>query len=347
MRFEKMIYAVDSHTMGEPTRVVIGGIPAIPGKTMAEKKEYLEKNMDHIRRALMHEPRGHRDMFGSIITSPVNPEADFGIIFMDGGGYLNMCGHGSIGAVTVAIETGMVKPVEPVTYVKLDTPAGLVEARAEVENNVVKSVTVRNVPAFLYKSDVEIDVAGIGKIKADISFGGSFFAIVDAKQLNIKVKPENVDEIIKIGMAIKKAANEQIRVQHPEKEHIKTIDLVEIYDETDNPNAHLRNVVIFGDGQADRSPCGTGTSAKMATLFAKGKLSLNQPFYYESIIGTIFKGELVAETTVGPYKAVIPEITGNAFITGFNQMVIDPEDPVKYGFLLGSSASGDCCKIVK
>ncbi|SHM57226.1 proline racemase [Caldanaerovirga acetigignens] len=336
MRFGKLIIAVDSHTMGEPTRVVVGGIPHIPGKTMAEKKVYLEKNMDHIRTALMHEPRGHRDMFGSIITAPVNQEADFGIIFMDGGGYLNMCGHGSIGAVTVAIETGMVKAVSPITYVKLDTPAGLVEARAEVEDNVVKSVTVRNVPAFLYEADVKIDVPGLGKITADIAFGGSFFAVVDAKQLGIKIEPSNVDDLIKAGMAIKRAANEQIKVQHPEKEHIKTIDLVEIYDETENPKAHLKNVVIFGDGQADRSPCGTGTCAKMATLYAKGKLDLGQDFLYESIIGTIFKGRLIGATKVGPFDAVIPEITGNAYITGFNQFVIDPEDPVKYGFLLGS-----------
>lgn len=335
MRFSRLIYAVDSHTMGEPTRVVIGGVPYIPGKTMAEKKEYLEKNMDHLRTALMHEPRGHRDMFGSIITSPVNPEADFGIIFMDGGGYLNMCGHGSIGAVTVAIETGIVKSAEPITYVKFDTPAGLVQARAEVKDNVVKSVTVRNVPAFLYKADAEIDVPGIGKVKTDIAFGGSFFAIADAKQFNVKIVPENIDVLIRIGMAIRRAANEQIKVQHPENEHIKAIELVEICDETENPKAHLRNVVIFGDGQADRSPCGTGTSAKMATLHAKGKLGLKEPFYYESIIGTVFKGELVEKTNVGPYEAVIPEITGNAFITGFNQFVIDPEDPAKYGFLLG------------
>lgn len=344
MRFGKLIIAVDSHTMGEPTRVVVGGIPHIPGKTMAEKKEYLEKNMDHIRTALMHEPRGHRDMFGSIITAPVNQEADFGIIFMDGGGYLNMCGHGSIGAVTVAIETGMVKAVTPVTYVKLDTPAGLVEARAEVEDNVVKSVTVRNVPAFLYEADVKIDVPELGQITADIAFGGSFFAIVDAKQLGIKIEPSNVDDLIKAGMAIKRAANEQIKVQHPEKEHIKTIDLVEIYDDTENPNAHLKNVVIFGDGQADRSPCGTGTCAKMATLYAKGKLDLGQDFLYESIIGTVFKGRLIGATKVGPFDAVIPEITGNAYITGFNQFVIDPDDPVKYGFLLGSKGSGKCCK---
>jgi proline racemase len=344
MRFGKLIIAVDSHTMGEPTRVVVGGIPHIPGKTMAEKKEYLEKNMDHIRTALMYEPRGHRDMFGSIITAPVNQEADFGIIFMDGGGYLNMCGHGSIGAVTVAIETGMVKAVTPVTHVKLDTPAGLVEARAKVEDNVVKSVTVRNVPAFLYEADVKIDVPELGQITTDIAFGGSFFAIVDAKQLGIKIEPSNVDDLIKAGMAIKRAANKQIKVQHPEKEHIKTIDLVEIYDDTENPNAHLKNVVIFGDGQADRSPCGTGTCAKMATLYAKGKLDLGQDFLYESIIGTVFKGRLIGATKVGPFDAVIPEITGNAYITGFNQFVIDPDDPVKYGFLLGSKGSGECCK---
>ncbi|KUK14670.1 MAG: proline racemase [bacterium] len=329
-----MLYVVDSHTMGEPTRVVIGGIPFIPGNTMAEKKELLERNMDHIRKSLMHEPRGHKDMFGSIITSPVTPEGDLGVIFMDCNGYLNMCVHGSIGTVTVAIETGIIKANEPVTCLKIDTPAGLIEARAEVKNNTVQSVTIRNVPSFLYKPDVEIEIAHIGKVKVDIAFGGSFFAIVDAKQLGVKITPHNVEKLIKIGMAIKETVNERVKAQHPEREHIKTIDLVEIYDETDNPNADLKNVVIFGKGQIDRSPCGTGTSAKMATLYAKGKLKLHQPFYYESIIGTIFKGELVGETRVGPYNAVIPEITGKAFITGFNQIVINPEDPMKYGFLL-------------
>lgn len=335
MRFTRTLMAIDSHTMGEPTRIIVGGVPHVPGKTMADKRAYLDQKMDHIRTSIMHEPRGHKDMFGSILTSPVHEDADFGIVFMDGGGYLNMCGHGSIGAVTVAIETGIVSAVEPETTVAFDAPAGLIRARAAVEKGVVKSVTIRNVPAFLYKENVTVDVPELGKIKMDISFGGSFFAIVAATELGLKVSPANIDQLIKAGMAIKKAANEQIPIQHPELEHIKTIDLVEIFDQPTNPEANYKNVVIFGDGQADRSPCGTGTSAKMATLHAKGKLALNQEFVYESIIGTLFRGKLVEETQVGEFAAVVPEITGSAYITGFNQFVIDPNDPVKHGFTLG------------
>lgn len=337
MRFVRTLTAIDSHTMGEPTRIVTGGIPNIPGKTMAEKKAYLEKHLDYIRTSLMHEPRGHKDMFGSIITTPTSPEADLGVIFMDGGGYLNMCGHGSIGTVTVAVETGMVRVTEPVTYVILDTPAGIIKARATVKDGAVQSTTIQNVPAFLFKSDENIHVPEVGEVRADIAFGGSFFAIVSAKELGIKVDATNVDELTRIGMAIKKAANEQIKVQHPEKAHINSIDLVEIYDDPSNPEADLKNVVIFGEGQADRSPCGTGTSAKMATLFAKGKLKLNEEFVYESITGTMFRGRLIGETAVGDFKAVVPEITGNAYITGFNQFVISPHDPLKFGFLLGET----------
>lgn len=328
MRFARSIMAVDSHTMGEPTRIVTGGVPNIPGKTMADKKAYLETQMDHVRTALMHEPRGHRDMFGSILTNPIHDEADFGIVFMDGGGYLNMCGHGSIGAVTVAVETGMVDAVEPVTQVAFDAPAGLIKARARVEKGVVKSVTIRNVPAFLYKENVTVNVPEIGGIKLDISFGGSFFALVDAKELGIKVTPANVDKLIKAGMAVMKAANSQIQVQHPELAHIRTIDLVEIYDEPTHPEADYKNVVIFGDGQADRSPCGTGTSAKMAALYAKGKLALNKEFVYESIIGTLFRGRLVENIRVGDFSAVVPEITGSAYITGFHQFVIEDRKSV-------------------
>lgn len=335
MRFTRTLMAIDSHTMGEPTRIIVGGVPHVPGKTMADKRAYLEEKMDHVRTAIMHEPRGHRDMFGSILTSPVNDDADFGIVFMDGGGYLNMCGHGSIGAVTVAIETGIVPAVEPETNVTFDAPAGLIKARAAVEKGVVKSVTIRNVPAFLYKEDVTVDVPRLGKIKMDISFGGSFFALVDVKELGLKVCPANVDQLVKAGMAIRDAANEQIHIEHPELKHITTIDLVEIYDQPTHPEAHYKNVVIFGDGQADRSPCGTGTSAKMATLYAKRKLALNQEFVYESIIGTLFRGRLVDTAKVGEFAAVVPEITGSAYITGFNQFVIDPNDPVKHGFTLG------------
>lgn len=334
MRFVKSIHAVDSHTMGEPTRIIVGGLPPIPGKSMAEKKAYLEGNLDHVRTAVMHEPRGHNDMFGSIITNATTDEADMGIIFMDGGGYLNMCGHGSIGAATVAVESGMVEAKEPYTEIKMEAPAGLITAKVNVVGGKAKEVSIINVPSFLYKRDVDVEVPDFGHVKLDISFGGSFFAIVNAKELGLKVVPANIDRLTDLGIRIRRAVNETIRVRHPEKSHIRTVDLVEIYDDPSSKKANYKNVVIFGQGQVDRSPCGTGTSAKLATLFTKGYLKELENFNYESITGTIFKGRVVGTTKVGEFTAVIPEITGSAYITGFNHFVIDPEDPLKYGFSL-------------
>lgn len=334
MKAIRSIHAVDSHTMGEPTRVIIGGIPTIPGKTMSEKKHYLENEMDHLRTSVMLEPRGHNDMFGSIITPQTDDAADFGIIFMDGGGYLNMCGHGSIGAVTIAVETGLVDLVEPITTVTMDTPAGIVKGEAKVEGGKVKEVSIVNVPAFLYKEDVEIEVPELGKIKLDIAFGGSFFAILHADQLGLKVEPKNTQQIVKYALEIREIINREVEIKHPELPHINTVDLVEIYDEPTHPDANYKNVVIFGQGQVDRSPCGTGTSAKMATLYKKGMLKEGEEFVYESILGTLFRGKILGFENVGDYTAIIPQITGSAYITGFNHFMIDPDDPVKYGFVL-------------
>jgi proline racemase len=334
MKAIKSIHAIDSHTMGEPTRIIVGGVPHVPGKTMAEKKYFLEKNMDNLRTTLMLEPRGHRDMFGSILTPPVNEEADFGIIFMDGGGYLNMCCHGAIGAVTVAIETGMVAMKAPVVDVVMDTPAGIIKSSARVENEKVKEVSIINVPSFHYRKDVEIEIFEIGKISVDIAFGGSFFAIVDAKHLGLKVAPGNARKLTEIGLKIRDAVNRTLEIKHPTLDHIRTVDLVEIYDEPTDPKTTYKNVVVFGQGQVDRSPCGTGTSAKLATLYSKGRINKGDLFVYESILGTSFKGRIVEITQVGEYEAIIPEITGAAYITGFNHFVIDPDDPLKYGFVL-------------
>ncbi|HLR21744.1 MAG TPA: proline racemase [Tissierellaceae bacterium] len=334
MKFSKSIHVIDSHTMGEPNRTVIGGLPIIHGETMAEKKEYLENNLDHIRTAIMHEPRGHRDMFGSIILPPTLAEADLGIIFMDGGGYLNMCGHGTIGAATIAVETGMVEIKEPVTDIVLETPAGLVKSKVKVEDGMAKEVSIANVPSFLYKEDVELELSNIGKVTFDIAFGGSFFAIVKDSELGLGIDLENVDKISERAMKLRKAINKEIKVQHPIQSHINTVDLVEIYGDNKSENVDYQNVVIFGDGQIDRSPCGTGTSAKMATLYAKNQLGIKENFVYESIINTKFKGRILEETKVDKFNAVIPEITSAAFITGFNHLVIDEKDPVKYGFCL-------------
>lgn len=244
-----------------------------------------------------------------------------------------MCGHGTIGAVTAAIETGMVPMVEPVTKVVLEAPAGIVKAEAKVEHGRVQSVSFVNVPAFHYKKDQKVTLDG-KEIKFDISFGGSFFAIVDAKQLGMNVKPENAGKLTEIALKLRDVINAEIEIQHPTLAHIKTVDLVEIYDAPTHPEATYKNVVIFGQGQVDRSPCGTGTCAKMATLHSKGELKVGEKFVYESILGTLFYGEIVETTKVGDFDAVVPKIAGSAYITGFNHFVIDETDPVKHGFVL-------------
>lgn len=335
MKIKRSLHTIDSHTMGEPTRVVVGGVPVIPGENIQEKKQYLENNLDYIRTAIMHEPRGHNDMFGSIITEPTTPEADIGIIFMDSGGYLNMCGHGSIGASTVLVQTGMIEVEEPYTNIKLETPAGLVKSRIKVKDGKVQEVSITNVPSFLYKKDVQLELPDVGKVTFDISFGGSFFAIIKDSELKVEIDPRNANIISERAMKLKEIINKEIPVMHPIKQHINTVDLIEIYGEPKTREANYQNVVVFGNGQLDRSPCGTGTSAKMATLYAKGQLGIEEPFVYESIINTKFKGRVLEEVTIGGFKAIIPEITGSAYITGFNHFVIDDSDPVKYGFVLG------------
>ena len=334
MKFIKSVHTIDMHTMGEATRIVIGGLPHIKGITMQQKKEFLQKNLDNIRLTLMQEPRGHKDMFGAVITEPVNKEADLGVIFMDGGGYLNMCGHGSIGVVTAVIETGMISAVEPTTNVVIDTPAGTIKAKANVKNGKVESVSIINVESFFDK-EVTIDLPNIGKISVDIAFGGSYFALVDADKLKQKIQPRNVNILIELGLLIRKIVNEKIDVEHPIHEHINTVDLVEIYERPSEDNPNYKNVVIFGQGQTDRSPCGTGTSAKLATLFHKGEIKIGEDFVYESILGTKFFGKIVDTKQNKKYNGIIPEITASAYITGFNHFVVDEKDPLKDGFTLG------------
>jgi proline racemase len=330
--FEYSFTVVDSHTVGEPTRIVLGGLPELKGSTMIEKKKYFVENYDFIRTALMFEPRGHRDMFGALITEPVHEEADFGIIFIETAGCLNMCGHGTIGAVTVLIETGVIKAEEPVTHVTLDAPAGIIEVDANVENGKVKSVTLTNVPAFVYKEGLTTVVDG-REIKYDLSFGGSFFTLVDISQFGLDINTSTVSQIIDIGMKILPQVNKEVEIRHPELDITET-DVCEFYGTPHDEGSSARNVVVFGKQQADRSPCGTGTSAKMAFLHKNGKLDIGQKYVNESFIGTKFIGEIKGETKVGDYDAVIPKITGSAYITGCGTYLIDPDDPLKYGFLI-------------
>jgi len=333
MIISRMITAVDTHTAGEPTRVVTGGTPCIRGNTMQEKKQWMATNCDYLRKMLMWEPRGHRDMFGAVITEPASDDADIGVVFMDSGGYLDMCAHGSIGVATVLVETGIIR-CENLTSNQerqfiLDTPAGEVYARAKMENGKVSAVTIRNVPSFLYSS-LSIRVKSAKDVPVDIAYGGNFFALVAARNLDVKVNPREIKRLIEFGVDIRETVNKEVDIVHPATRNQDKVALVEIFEETRPP----RNAVIFGVGQVDRSPCGTGTCAKMAVLHAKNKLAVGQTYRYRSILGTEFQGRIVGETKVGDYEAIVPEVTGSAYIIGIQQFVMEEEDPFRYGFQL-------------
>lgn len=335
MRFKRMFNTVDTHTVGEPTRTVVGGIPYIPGKTISEKMLYMKENEDWIRKILMHEPRGNEVMSGVILTEPCAKGADIGVIFIEVGGYLPMCGHDTIGVSTALIETGIIKPVEPYTDITLDTPAGLIKVKVKVEGGVAREVTFKNVPAFVFARDVEVEIPSIGKISTDICFGGNYFALVQADDLNVEIEKDQAKKIVELGVKVREAVNSQIKVYHPEKPFIDTVTHVVISAPPTHPEATLKNATVIPPGSIDRSPCGTGSSAKMASLYSRGELHLGEKFVHESIINTIFKCRLLEETKVGDFKAVVPEITGSAYVTGINTLVLDPDDPVQEGFQLG------------
>ena len=283
----------------------------------------------------MWEPRGHQNMFGAFLVEPTDKKADKGVIFMDAGGYLNMCGHCTIGSITVLLETGMIEAKEGENTVVLEAPSGLIETKATIKNSKVESVTLQNVPSFVYKENLTAQVDGIN-INYDICFCGSFFAMVDVRNSGIKsMTKSNAREAVEIGMHLKKIINETVKVQHPTLD-INTVDLVEFYGDPNDGNADASNAVIFGDSQIDRSPCGTGTSAKLALLHKKGLIKVGEEFRNESILGGVFKGVIKETTKMGEYDAIIPLITGSSYLTGFGHYLIDPTDPLKYGFDLYS-----------
>jgi proline racemase len=335
MKFSRMFTAIDSHTGGNPERVVIAGAPPIPGNTMLQKLKYVRDHLGYLRTFLVHEPRGHSNMYASLLTPPISKEADFGVLYLEPGGYATMCGHGTIAICTVLVETGMVQVREPVTQIVLDTPAGTVQAEVAVKGGVAESVTIQNVASFLYKPDVEVNVPEVGRVRVDIAYGGNFYAILPAESVGLEITPEHASEIISCGAQIWKAVNEQVEIHHPEEPEIDCVNYVEFSAPPTNPAAAMKNAVVVPPGGMDRSPCGTGTSAKMATLYARGKLGLDEEFVHESIIGSLFYGRLIAKTKVGPHTAVVPTIRGSAYIMGIQQFVLDPRDPFPAGFLLG------------
>jgi proline racemase len=333
MRAARAFAAVDSHTEGMPTRVVTGGVPALPGATMLERKLRFEAERDDLRLLLMREPRGHGAMSGAILQPPTRPDADWGVLYIEVSGCLPMCGHGTIGVATVLVETGMVAVTEPETTIRLDTPAGLVEARVAVREGRAEAVTLRNVPAFLHERGAAVEVPGLGTVTYDMAFGGNFYALVEAASVGLEPVPEQAPELIGAGAAIMEAIEAAGPPVHPEDERIRGCRHVVLH-APGGDGAHARAATSIHPGWLDRSPCGTGTSARLAQLHATGALAVGEPFVNESVIGTRFTGRIAAETTVAGRPAVVPEITGRAWITGMGQYLLDPTDPFPAGFRL-------------
>ncbi len=329
-----VIKTIDVHTAGEPLRVILEGIPKIPGDTILEKRRYAQKNLDHLRKAIVWEPRGHADMYGCILTQPVTQDGQFGVLFLHNEGFSTMCGHGIIGLTKAALETGLTPRTEGASSIAIDTPAGRVTARALVHEGRVREISFQNVPSFVFAMDQRVDIPGVGPVGFDIAFGGAFYAFCRAEELGLELVPEEASRIVDIGKRVKRAVEQIGQPQHPFEKDLSFLYGAIFTGPPRNPDNHSRNVCIFADGELDRSPTGTGVSARAALLHARSELDKNESFAVESILGTCFKGRILKTAACGPYNAVIPEITGSAYIIGRNEFYIDPDDPLGYGFLL-------------
>lgn len=325
---------IDLHTAGEPLRVITGGLPAIPGATILEKRRYFRDHYDYIRTALMWEPRGHADMYGAIITEPVTPDGDFGTFFLHNEGYSTMCGHAMIALVKLALETGMVKKQGEQTEIRIDAPPGRITAYGSMDGETVVRSSFRNVPSFVLHSDQIADVPGIGKIPFDIAYGGAFYAFADAGRLGLRLTADEYTKLKDIGRRIKLAVMEQFPVIHPFEPDLSFLYGTIFTGAPLNPENHSRNVCVFANGEVDRSPTGSGVSARAALHHLKNQLSPGKEITIESILGSTMTVKIVDTTLFGPYQAVIPEVSGTACFTGRHEFFIDPADPLRDGFLL-------------
>lgn len=328
------ITTIDAHTAGEPLRIITGGYPDLPGDTILEKRRYALEHFDHLRTALMWEPRGHADMYGCIVTEPERAGSDLGVLFLHNEGYSTMCGHGIIGLAKVGLDTGLIDKSGDNPVIKMDTPAGLVTAYAKRVNGRVAQVSFHNVPSFVYARDEVVDVPGIGSIRYDVAFGGAFYAFCRAEDLGVGLDSDNFRRLIDVGMRVKRAIMDSLPIHHPFAEDLSFLYGTIIVGDPHNPQNHSRNVCIFADGEVDRCPTGTGVSARAALHFARGELGMNQPFVVESILGTTFTGAVMERAQFGAYDAIIPKVTGTAHITGRNELLIDPADSLRAGFIL-------------
>ena len=324
-------FCIDGHTCGNPVRLVAGGCPRLEGATMLERRAHFLAEYDWIRTGLMFEPRGHDMMSGSILYTPTREDCDVGILFIETSGCLPMCGHGTIGTVTVAVEQGLVRPKSP-GVLRLDTPAGLVVAEYEQKGEYVESVRLTNVPGFLHSTALEAECPGIGPIKVDVAYGGNFYAIVEPQQGYHDMADFTAGELVQMSPVLRRNLNAKYTFQHPENPTIKGLSHILWTGAPKASGADARNAVFYGDKAIDRSPCGTGTSARMAQLAAKGKLKVGDSFVHESIIGSLFKGRVKEAAKVGNYEAIVPSVEGWARTTGYNTIFIDDRDPYKHGF---------------
>lgn len=332
-----VLTTLETHAAGEPLRIVTGGMPELLGSTMLERRRYMQQNLDYIRRALMWEPRGHYDMYGCILTPPVSPAADLGVLFLHNEGYSTMCGHGVIALVTALIETGALPAKGRATPVNLDTPAGLVLATAHLnDEGRVERVLFLNVPSFLYARDIVLKTPEFGSVTLDIAFGGAFYAILPAEKVGLEVAPVQTSLLVAASEAIKRAVNATLKIQHPEEEDLGFLYGTIFTGPPQDPTHHSRNICVFANAEVDRSPTGTGVSARLALHHAKGEIKEGQEIVIESILGagSVFRGKVGAVTHVGAFPAIIPEVSGRAFITGRSEFVIDLRDTLGQGFLV-------------
>ncbi len=328
------IQTIDAHTGGEPLRIIISGFPELEGKTLLEKRACVKNEFDKFRKALMWEPRGHADMYGAIIVEPDTPGADFGVIFIHNEGYSTGCGHAVIALTKVFVETGLIKKIEPITEVKMDVPSGLIRSYTEIQNGEIINVGFHNVPSFVQKLDAVVDVEGLGKIKYDLAFGGAFYAFVDVAQVDLDCTEEYYDKLIEKGMLIKQAIMTSVQMDHPIESEMNFLYGTIFIGQAQDPKNHSRNVCVFAEGEVDRSPTGTGVSARAALHYARGEICIGESITIESIIGSTFSVKVDEITTFGKYEAIIPEVRGTAFLTGKNTFWINPNDPLKNGFIL-------------
>jgi 4-hydroxyproline epimerase len=325
-------FCIDAHTCGNPVRVVAGGGPLLQGKSIVEKRLDFLKHHDWIRTGLMFEPRGHDMMSGSILYPPSREDCDVAILFIETSGCLPMCGHGTIGTVTVIIERGLITPKTP-GVLRLETPAGRVDAYYEMNGQKVASVRIVNIPSFLYATDLEVDCPGLGKLKMDVAYGGNFYAIVEPQENFPGLDNFTAADVLRFSPLVRAELNKKYTFQHPEHETIRGLGHLQWTGTPRNAETHARNAVFYGEKAIDRSPCGTGTSARMAQWAARGDLKVGDEFIHESIIGSLFHGKVEAAAKVGDFDAIIPSIQGWAKITGLNTIFIDPDDdPYAHGF---------------